>query len=146
MVEVKIVDDLEQIDFDKVTALLADAYWTPGIGRSEVMFGASHSTLVLGAYLKDELVGYLRVISDRARFAYLLDVIVDPEYRRQGIGQALVRHALNHERLKAVYQWLLRTKDAHGVYSRFGFTNIDQPDRWMVRQTDRPPRTDFQGE
>jgi GNAT superfamily N-acetyltransferase len=146
MIELKLVDDLERIDFDKVTAMLAEAYWSPGIGRSEVFFGASHSTLVVGAYMKDELVGYLRVISDRARFAYLLDVIVDSGYRGQGIGQALVRYALNHERLKAVYQWLLRTRDAHGVYSRFGFSNIDQPDRWMVRKTDRPPRTDFHGE
>jgi GNAT superfamily N-acetyltransferase len=146
MIELILVDDPERIDFDKVTALLAGAYWSPGIGRSEVVFGARHSTLVVGAYLQDELVGYLRVISDRARFAYLVDVIVDPGYRGQGIGQAMVRYALNHERLKAVYQWLLRTRDAHGVYSRFGFINIDQPDRWMVRQTERPKRTDFQGE
>ncbi|MBN1613902.1 MAG: GNAT family N-acetyltransferase [Deltaproteobacteria bacterium] len=146
MIELEMVDDLARIDFDKVTALLAESYWSPEIGRTEVLFGARHSTLVIGVYRKDELVGYCRVISDRARFAYLLDVIVDPRYRGQGIGKTMVRYTLGHERLKDVYQWLLRTRDAHGLYSRFGFVTIDQPDRWMIRQIDRPTRTDFHGE
>lgn len=108
------VDDLDRIDFAKVTAMLTTAYWCPGITQSEVAWSARNSTLVVGACSEDELVGYLRVISDRARFAYILDVIVDPGVRKQGIGQGMLRYALGHEKLKLVYQWILRTSTAQG--------------------------------
>ena len=143
MHEVSMVDDIDLVDFTKVTALLKDAYWSIGITRDEVLFGAKNSTLVVGAYLDDVLVGYLRVISDRVRFAYLLDVIVAPEYRKQGIGSALVRYAMAHGCLKLVYQWLLRTRDAQGVYDRIGFRNIDHPEQWMIIQHERSRRESF---
>ena len=141
--DVGFVDEIDRIDFAKVTAMLTEAYWCAGITQSEVLFGAQNSTLVVGAYLNDELVGYLRVISDRVRFAYVLDVIVDSRYQKQGIGQGMVRYALGHEKLKLVYQWLLRTRSAQGVYSKVGFRTIEHPEHWMILEKGRPNRDPF---
>jgi len=138
--DIHFVDEIDKIDFVKVTAMLTRSYWCPGINQDEVLFSAQNSALVVGAYLEGELVGYLRIISDRARFAYILDVIVDPQYQRQGIGQGLVRYAMAHESLKLVYQWLLRTKTAQGVYKKVGFETIEHPENWMIIQKDRPNR------
>jgi GNAT superfamily N-acetyltransferase len=143
IMDVRFVDEIGKIDFAKVTAMLTDAYWCVGITQSEVLFSAQNSTLVVGAYLNDELVGYLRVISDRTRFAYILDVIIDSRYRKQGIGQRMVQYTLGRERLKLVYQWLLRTKDAQGVYSQVGFRTMEHPEQWMMIQKDRPNRDAF---
>ena len=76
--------------------------------------GAKNSALLTGAFNSDgKQIGFARVISDKTRFAYIMDVVVDDVYRRQGIGQAMVNQILRHPELKDVYQWLLRTRDAH---------------------------------
>ena len=106
----------------------------------EVRRGAENSALVVGAFLGGEQVGYARAISDRTRFAYILDVYVDERFRRRGIGQTMVRGILGHEDLKDVYQWLLITKDAHGVYEKLGFRVTARPGDWMEIRTPRPRR------
>ena len=136
--DVEFSDDLERIDFAWVTAILAEAYWSVGIQQAEVVFGAQNSALVAGAYLDGEQVGYLRVVSDRTRFAYIADVIVDPRYQKQGIGQGMVRYAMAHERLKLVFQWLLTTSTAHGVYEKVGFEALERPENWMIHHKGRP--------
>lgn len=136
--DVRFVDEIDQIDFAKATAMLAESYWVPGISEDEVVFSAKNSALVVGAYSGDEMVGYMRVISDKARFAYILDVIVDARYRKQGIGQSMVRYAMSHESMKLVYQWELRTRTAHGVYAKVGFKAVENPENWMTIQKGRP--------
>ena len=137
----KIVDGIKKMDFAKITAMLKNAYWSKGIGIDEVKEGAKHSALVVGSFTKEGTqVGYARVISDKSRFAYILDVYVDEKYRKQGIGQGIVKFILNHPSLKDVYQWLLITKDAHGVYSKAGFQLLENPDRWMEIRNSRPDR------
>lgn len=134
-------DGFDSMDFDRVAEMLARSFWTTGISREEVIKGARHSALVVGAFLNDGMqVGYARAISDRTRFAYVLDVFVDEQYRRAGIGQAMVRYILGHDVLKDVYQWLLITRDAHGVYRKAGFTELANADRWMQIIHDRPKR------
>lgn len=130
----------DAMDFAKVTAMLATAFWCEGISEDEVRRGAENSALVVGAFLGGEQVGYARAISDRTRFAYILDVYVDKNYRRRGIGQLMVRGILGHEDLKDVYQWLLITKDAHGVYEKLGFRVTNRPGDWMEIRTPRPRR------
>jgi GNAT superfamily N-acetyltransferase len=71
------------------------------------------------------------VISDKTRFAYILDVYMDEKYRRKGIGQAMIKFILNHPEIKDVYQWVLITRDAHGVYRKVGFQPLENPDKWM---------------
>ena len=109
--------------------------------ENEVIQGARNSALLVGAFTADnKQIGYARVISDGTRFAYILDVIVDEKYRKQGIGQAMIRFILNHPVLKDIYQWLLITKDAHGVYQKVGFNPVARPNDWMEIRYKRPDR------
>jgi N-acetylglutamate synthase-like GNAT family acetyltransferase len=130
-----------EMDFDKVTLLLKDAFWSIGIMKDEIVKGALNSALLVGAFTVDnKQIGFSRVISDKTRFAYILDVVVENNYRRHGIGQAMVTYILNHPDLKDVYQWLLITKDAHGVYQKVGFNPVTRPKDWMEIRNDRPER------
>ena len=139
--EYMILHGMGNMNFDAVTAMLSTAFWCEGIGKNEVIRGASHSALVVGAFLKTgEQIGFARVISDRTRFAYILDVIVDASFRRMGIGRDMVKFILDHDELKDVYQWLLITKDAHGVYKNAGFDLVKRPGDWMEIRRDRPAR------
>lgn len=128
------------MDFNKVTAMLSQAYWSKGIKISEVIKGATNSALVIGAFYNEEQIGYARAISDKTRFAYILDVYVDKIYRKNGIGQLLIKTILENEELKDVYTWLLITKDAHGVYEKTGFKPLKFPDYWMEIFNGRPNR------
>lgn len=121
---VVIQDGLEKMDFEKVTKMLANSYWSPGIKIEEVRKGANNSALVVGAFLYDEQVGFARVVSDKTSFAYILDAYIDKDYRKKGIGQQIMKYILTHDVLKDVYMWLLITNDAHGVYSKVGFKHV----------------------
>ena len=139
--EYVIKDGVMNMDFSRVTAMLATSYWSPGIRQEEVIRGARQSAMVIGAFLPEGTqIGYARVISDKTRFAYILDVFVEEKYRRNGIGQALITYILNHTELKDVYQWMLGTKDAHGVYKKLGFDSLKEPSRWMEIRHPRPQR------
>jgi Acetyltransferase (GNAT) family. len=137
----KISDDIKIFDFKKVTRMLQAAFWSEGIGINEVRQGAANSALLVGTFTNDgDQIGYARAISDKTRFAYILDVYVDEQYRKQGIGQGMVKFILNHPSLKDVYQWLLITRDAHGVYGKVGFKQLENPDKWMEIRLPRPER------
>jgi GNAT superfamily N-acetyltransferase len=128
---IHICSEFDKMDFTKVTEMLTRAYWSEGIQIDEVIKGASNSAVVVGAFLNGEQIGYARAVSDKTRFAYIADVYVDERYRQQGIGRSMVQHILDHESLKDVYQWLLITKDAHGVYRKNGFQPLAFPSKWM---------------
>jgi ribosomal protein S18 acetylase RimI-like enzyme len=140
-IEYSIKDGFNEMDFDKITIMLKDAFWSIGIKKNEIIQGAQNSALLVGAFTNDHnQIGFSRVISDKTRFAYILDVIVDEKYRKQGIGQAMIRFILNHPDLKDIYHWLLVTKDAHGVYQKVGFYPLTRPDDWMQIRHKRPER------
>ncbi len=128
----EISSDLQRIDWHRVHSWLASSYWTPGISLNRVKRGAENSALVLGAYSPAGQVGYLRVVSDKSRFAYLCDVWVDENHRGKGLARRMVQEALNHPDFATV-NWLLATLDAHEVYSRLGFTPLENPERWMSK-------------
>lgn len=141
MSDIIINDGIENMDFEKITLMLSNSFWSPEIKIDEVKKGAINSALVVGAFLKDECqIGYARVISDKTRFAYITDVYIDENFRKRGIGQKVINYILNHEELNDVYQWLLVTKDAHGVYSRVGFTLVSRPLDFMEIRKSRPKR------
>ena len=136
---------IEHIDFDAVTKWLGQTWWSPGITKKEVIFGARNSSLVVGGFdERGNQLSYLRVISDKVRFAYILDVIVDPALRRQGIGRRMVKFAMESREMSLVYQWLLVTRDAHGVYAKVGFLPLDNPGDWMMVKKPRSDRSHFQ--
>jgi GNAT superfamily N-acetyltransferase len=135
---IQILDGFDKMDFAKVTEMLATAYWSVGIGQDEIVKGASHSAIVVGAFADGEQVGYARAVSDLTRFAYIMDVYVDERFRRQGIGQRMINHMLRHEALKDVLNWVLTTTDAHGVYGKCGFVPLREPAKWMQKRKEQP--------
>ena len=131
-------DDIEAIDFRQVTEWLAGSYWSPRISQDEVEKGARNSSLVVGAYLAGSgQVSYARLTSDKTRFAYIMDVFVDPAHRRKGLAGEMIRFAMTHPDYRDVYQWLLATHDAHSVYEKLGFKPLDHPERWMILRREK---------
>jgi N-acetylglutamate synthase-like GNAT family acetyltransferase len=133
-------DGFDNMNFDKVTELLANEFWTPGIKKNEILKGAENSALLVGAFVNGVQIAYARVISDKTRFAYILDVVVNDKYRKQGIGQKMINYILEYPDMQDVYQWLLITKDAHEVYKKVGFEIMSRPNDWMEIRTTRPDR------
>jgi GNAT superfamily N-acetyltransferase len=126
-------DAINAVDFKQVTHWLSGSYWSPRITQSEVEKGARHSSLVIGAYSSDgRQVGYGRIVSDRTRFAYIMDVFVDENHRGQGLAREMIRFAMSHPEYADVYQWLLATRDAHAVYKKLGFQPLEHPEWWMI--------------
>lgn len=130
----------ENMDFEKVTKMLSEAFWSKDIKIDEVKKGARNSALVLGVFYNNEQIAYSRVISDKTRFAYIMDVYVDENFRKNGIGQLMINSIIKHDDLKDVYQWMLITKDAHGVYEKAGFKLVSRPEDWMEIRNERPRR------
>jgi ribosomal protein S18 acetylase RimI-like enzyme len=128
-------EDRSRIDFARVHEWLSCTYWSPGVAREKVERAAQHSSLVIGAYDTEQegrQVGYVRIVSDRATFAYLCDVYVDEDYRGRGIARAMVRYALEHPEHQGLRRWMLATRDAHDVYRGLGFDSLPSPERWMT--------------
>jgi N-acetylglutamate synthase-like GNAT family acetyltransferase len=130
----------KNMDFKTVTEMLAKAFWSTGMKIDEVKKGASNSALVMGVFYNHNQIGYARVISDKTRFAYILDVYVHENYRKSGVGQLMINSILKSEDLKDVYQWFLITRDAHGVYRKCGFKTLSRPDDWLEIKFERPKR------
>ncbi|NMB79527.1 MAG: GNAT family N-acetyltransferase [Methanomicrobiales archaeon] len=141
--EVEFSTDRRRLRMKEIHAMLSATYWSTGITKEEIRAGNRNSALVVGAYTGNRQVGFCRVISDKVRFAYLLDVIVAEDCRRKGIGKAMVRYTINHPEMKHVYQWLLKTGDAHAVYEKCGFLPCDDPSKWMGIMKVRPDRHVF---
>lgn len=141
MSDIIIKEGCVNMDFEKVTSMLATAFWSVGIGIEEVEKGARNSALVIGAFLPDNTqIGYARVISDKTRFAYVLDVFVDENHRNKGVARKMMEYTLSNEGLKDVYQWTLITQDAQGLYSKFGFALPADNIYWMEIRRKRPER------
>lgn len=125
-------DDLARLDLERIHSWLTASYWSPGIPRDLVERAARGSAMVVGAYRGKEQAGYLRVISDRATFAWIADVFVDEAHRRKQLAKAMLRFCFDHPSFQGLRRWVLATKDAHDVYASVGFTPLPEPQRWMI--------------
>jgi GNAT superfamily N-acetyltransferase len=137
--EYELREGVEAVDFIRVQRWLASSYWTPDIPIDHVIRAAQGSAMVLSAHHPDSgQVAYGRVISDRARFAYIGDIWVDEAHRGRGLARALVEFAIQHPELQQVRTWTLATRDAHAVYEPLGFVPMSDPTAraatWMVRR------------
>ena len=130
----EISTDAARLDRERVHRWLStDAYWALGRPR-EKQEAAIDGSLNFGVYdtASGEQTAYARVITDRATFAWLCDVYVDPSVRGKGIGTALVGAVREHLRPYGVRRILLATHDAHGVYAKLGFAALETPEHWMA--------------
>jgi GNAT superfamily N-acetyltransferase len=108
------------------------SYWATG--RSlEVVQRSIENSLAFGIYKASELVGFGRVVTDYATFAWVADVFVLPEHRGRGLSKWLMEVILAHPQLQGFRRWVLSTKDAQGLYERYGFIKLHRPERWMER-------------
>ncbi len=131
--EYVISTDPARLDLETIhTYLSGSSYWAQG-RPLEVVRRSVENSLCFGLYHRARQVGFARVITDRATFAWLADVFVLDEARGQGLGKWLVETILAHPDLQGLRRWVLATKDAHSLYSRFGFAPLKRPERWMER-------------
>lgn len=131
--EYTICSDPARLDVNLIHEFLrTHSYWAEGRTRAAVERSITHS-LSFGLYRQGQQIGFARVITDFATFAYLADVFVLEAERGRGLGKWLLATIVAHPELQGLRRWLLATRDAHGLYQQAGFTPLSQPDRWMER-------------
>jgi len=130
---VEISTDPDRLDVDLIHHFLSEhSYWARG-RPLEVMRRAIANSICFGAYQDGRQVGFARVVTDRATFAWLADVFVVEEERGRGVGKALLAAVMEHPELQGLRRMFLATRDAHGLYAQFGFQPLDDQSRFMVR-------------
>lgn len=130
-------DDQALLDFDVVHGFLTACYWSAGIPRAVVEKAARHS-LTFGVYREpdgaaEEQLGYARVVTDHATYAYLCDVFIVEKARGQGLSKLLMQAIMEHPDLQDLRRFGLFTRDAHGLYAQFGFAPSPLGGRYMER-------------
>ncbi len=129
----EIDDDKERLDVAAIQAFLEnDSYWAKTRTREQTETAIENS-ICFGLYNGERQIGFARVVSDRATFAYVGDVYVIDEFRGQGLSKWLMETVISHPELQGLRRWVLATRDAHGLYEKYGFHELVHPDRWMER-------------
>ncbi|TKH03223.1 GNAT family N-acetyltransferase [Peribacillus simplex] len=133
------------LDVDLIHDFLnQEAYWSKGIPKETVIKSIENTTLCFGVYKGEignegsEQVGFARVITDLATHAYLCDVFILPDYRKLGLSKWLMDVITNHSELKEVRRFMLATNDAHSLYKKYGFNQIDNPELFMQKVRKSP--------
>ena len=123
--------DKSLIDFDTVYHYLSqDSYWAKGI-TAERLKKAIEGSMCFGIYKSHQQVGFTRVVTDKASFAYICDVFIFEEHRRLGLSKWLMQTIMEYPDLQGLRRWSLATSDAHKLYEQFGFKSLSKPDNWM---------------
>lgn len=136
--EYTISSDKSRLDIPLIHRYLSqESYWAQNIPLDVVQRSIDNS-LGFGLYQDGQQVGFARVITDQATFAYLADVFVLPEHRGRGLAKQLLNVILNWPTLQGLRRWMLATNDAHALYRQFGFAALDQPDLIMHRKRGQP--------
>ncbi|KGJ94884.1 GNAT family N-acetyltransferase [Colwellia psychrerythraea] len=123
-------DDKASLQLNVIHGYLTSCYWSRGISRGLVTTAISNS-MCFGLYFNDRQIGFARVITDKAAFAYLADVFVLPKYSNRGLGTALIDFIMQHSDLQGLRRFMLCTLDAHELYKKFAFRAIDSPQSMM---------------
>jgi GNAT superfamily N-acetyltransferase len=134
---VEISTNPSRLDLDVIHGYLSRSYWSPGIPRKTVERSIAGS-LCFGAFDGQRQIGFARVITDRATFAYLADVFVLEEFQGRGIATRIMEAIVGHPELQNLRRWALVTRDAHRLYERFGFRPLANPDRHMEKVAANP--------
>lgn len=125
-----ITTNKEKFDINLIHSFLTHSYWAEGISK-DVVKRSIVGSLCFGVFDNDKQVGFARMITDKATFAYLADVFIVDEYRGLGLSRWLMKVIMSHPDLQGLRRTMLATKDAHELYKKFGFTPLTNVDRWM---------------
>jgi N-acetylglutamate synthase-like GNAT family acetyltransferase len=115
--------DRSKLDVDVIHKFLTQSYWAAGIPRATVARSIENS-LCFGVYDNSNQIGFARVISDFATYAYVADVFILEPYRERGLGKELMASIMAHPELQGLRRWSLGTRDAQGLYAQFGFQPV----------------------
>jgi GNAT superfamily N-acetyltransferase len=124
--------DPAKLDLAVIEQFLSSSYWATGIPAATVAKSLRNS-LCFGLFDGERQVGFARVVTDYATLAYLADVFVLAEHRGRGLAKWLVECVVGHPELRGLRRWILATRDAHGLYAKFGFTPLKKPEIFMER-------------
>lgn len=122
--------DQNKLQLNVIHNFLSKTYWAPNISLETVKKSMDNS-YCFGVYKNDEQIGFARLITDYATFAYLADVFILEEYRGIGLSKWLMQIILESEGVQGLRGWMLKTKDAHGLYKQFNFNTPTFPERVM---------------
>lgn len=125
--------DKSRLNIDAIQQFLEnDSYWALSRTRQQTETAIENS-ICFGLYHGERQIGFARVVSDQATFAYVGDVYVLDEFRGQGLSKWLMETIISHPELQGLRRWILATRDAHGLYEKYGFHELVHPQRWMER-------------
>jgi GNAT superfamily N-acetyltransferase len=124
--------DNSRLDLDVIHRYLTASYWAEGI-PFDIVERSIRNSLNFGLYKRDVQIGFARVITDRATYAYLADVFVLEAHRGEGLGKWLIESIVSHPELQGLRRWSLVTRDAHGLYRLFGFSELKRPETYMEK-------------
>jgi GNAT superfamily N-acetyltransferase len=124
--------DPSRLDVEAIADMLSRAYWAQERTQEMIARYLQHS-LTFGLYDGSRQIGLARIVSDYTTFAWLCDVFIHEEYRGQGLGKWLMETVHSHPDLQSLKRWMLATKDAHGLYRKFGWVPLEPPERWMMK-------------
>ena len=133
--------DNQKLDINFIHQYLSqEAYWCKNIPL-EIVKRSIENSLCFGMYHHEKQIGFARVITDKATFAYLADVFIINDYRGRGLSKWLMQTIIDTADLQGLRRWLLATLDAHGLYLQFGFKPLEKPERFMSCSsfTEYPP-------
>lgn len=130
--------DKQKLNIDVIhTFLSEESYWSKEIKREAVVKLILNSPLCYGIYeaATGNQAGFARVVTDFVKFSWLADVFVLPEYRGNSLGKKLIQTIVSHPELEGS-RFMLATKDAHGLYKKYGFSVLDDPEHFLMRPLD----------
>lgn len=130
--------DKARLDVDMIHDFLSNrSYWAKGIPR-ETLEKSIAGSRCYGVYVEDKQVGFARLITDGATFGYLCDVFILEEYRGEGLSKQLIQTITEDPDLQLLRRWVLVTADAHTLYTRFGFSELARPERYLEKARPNP--------
>ena len=122
--------DKSLLQLDTIHSVLKESYWAKNIPL-EILKRSIENSICFGVYIEKEQIGFCRVITDKATFAYLADVFIVEEHKGKGYSKQLMKEVMAHHELQGLRKFLLGTADAHGLYKKYGFKELAMPERMM---------------
>jgi len=131
-----------RLQLDAIQDFLSQAYWAQGRPRATIERSINNS-LCFGMYAGEDQVGFARVVTDFATYAWLCDVFIRKDYRGRGLGKILLSSIIAHPELQHLRRWALATSDAHSLYHQFGFERVAEPEKLMELFNPQPHTADI---